>query len=276
MGRVSLKVLGASGQLHPIWHSLTDMPQDSHLEQAPVIGILAHSSLHFIITLLGLSRLGYASLLLSTRLASPAILRLLELAQCNAVLTTSHYHSVLTEVQAERDVVLHEMLEPEEYRGKDAPVFTRAYDPEHETKKQIVIIHSSGSTGLPKPIYLTNRSCIAAFSAHLDRRALMTQPLFHSFGFYETFRSIYSGKPMYYFNYSLPLTKQNLTSTIESVKPDLLFCVPYILKLLGESKEGISSLASIDLVMYGGSACPDDLGDALVKNGVNIVANYGA
>ncbi|KAF2023697.1 acetyl-CoA synthetase-like protein [Setomelanomma holmii] len=251
-------------------------PVNPQLDEAPVVGILAHSSLHFIITLLGLGRLGYASLLLSTRLASPALLRLLELAQCNAILTTSHYHAVLAEVQAERDVVLHEMLKLEEYRGVDAPVFKRTYDPEHETKKQIVIIHSSGSTGLPKPIYLTNRSCIAAFSTHLDRRALMTQPLFHSFGFYETFRSIYSGKPMYYFNYSLPLTKQNLTATIERVKPNLLFCVPYILKLLGESEEGICSLASIDLVMYGGSACPDDLGDTLVKHGVNIVANYGA
>lgn len=104
----------------------------------------------------------------------------------------------------------------------------------------------------------------------------MTQPLFHSFGFYETFRSIYSGKPMYYFNYSLPITSKNLTDAVEYVKPELLFCVPYILKLLGETEKGIQSLAAIDLVMYGGSACPDDLGDALVKSGVNLVANYGA
>ena len=104
----------------------------------------------------------------------------------------------------------------------------------------------------------------------------MTQPLFHSFGFYETFRSIYSGKPMYYYNYSLPITAKGLTETIEHVKPDLLFCVPYVLKLLGETEQGIQALASIDVVMYGGSACPDDLGDRLVKNGVNIVANYGA
>jgi acyl-CoA synthetase (AMP-forming)/AMP-acid ligase II len=250
--------------------------QDSRLEKAPVIGILANSSLHFIITLLGLSRLGYASLLLSTRLASPAILRLLELSECNAILTAPNFHAILAEVQIERDVTLFELLKPEEYYGVDAPVFTRIYNPEKENTKQIVIIHSSGSTGLPKPIYLTNRSCIAAFSTNLDRRALMTQPLFHSFGFYETFRSIYSGKPMYYFNYSLPLTKQNLIAAIERVKPDLMFCVPYILKLLGESEEGIRCLANIDLVMYGGSACPDNLGDLLVKNGVNLVANYGA
>jgi UDP-glucose 4-epimerase len=169
-----------------------------------------------------------------------------------------------------------ELLKHEEYYGVEAPSFDRAYNPYKETAKNIVIIHSSGSTGLPKPIYLTNRSCLAAFSTNLDRKALMTQPLFHSFGFYETFRSIYSGKPMYYFNYAFPLTKQNITATLEAVKPDLLFCVPYVLKLLGESKEGIEALARINLVMYGGSACPDDLGDMLVKNGVNLVANYGA
>lgn len=226
--------------------------------------------------MLGLSRLGYASLLLSTRLAAPALIRLLDIAECDTLLTTSHFHSVLEGVKSERSTAILELLKHEEYYGVDAPSFHRAYDPYKETSKNIVIIHSSGSTGLPKPIYLTNRSCIAAFSTNLDRKALMTQPLFHSFGFYETFRSIYSGKPMYYFNYAFPLTKQNITATLAAVKPDLLFCVPYVLKLLGESEDGIRSLAEIDLVMYGGSACPDDLGDMLVRNGVNLVANYGA
>ncbi|KAF1952583.1 acetyl-CoA synthetase-like protein [Byssothecium circinans] len=251
-------------------------PADSTLKQAPTIGILAHSSLHFVITLLAISRLGYATLLLSTRLASPAIIRLLELADCDTILTTNHYHAVLAEVHAQRNVTLYEMLQREDYFGIDAPVFTRQHDPEFENPKHAVIIHSSGSTGLPKPIYLTHRSCIAAFSTHLDRRAMMTQPLFHSFGFYETFRSIYSGKPMYYVNYAFPLTKHNLTTAAAYIKPEVLFCVPYVLKLFAESEEGIKCLAAINLVMYGGSACPDDLGHKLVDGGVNLVANYGA
>lgn len=104
----------------------------------------------------------------------------------------------------------------------------------------------------------------------------MTQPLFHSFGFYETFRAVYSGKPMFYVNYNFPLTAQNLLDTIEHVEPDLLLCVPYVLKLLASSDDGVRSLAKIDLILYGGSACPDDLGDRLVKAGVNICANFGA
>lgn len=81
---------------------------------------------------------------------------------------------------------------------------------------------------------------------------------------------------MYYVNYNLPLTKQNLLATLQHAQPDLLFCVPYVLKLLADSDEGIRAMASIDLIMYGGSACPDDLGDMLVRRGVNICANYGA
>lgn len=278
----------ANDSTPPIQHSndkLTDLKfisQDPNLPQAPVVGILAHSSLEFIITLLALSRLGYAALLLSTRLARPALVRLLDLTGCNVVLTTSHFHPLLSEAQAEHPVILLKMLQHEEYysvsEDSTAPSsgFIREYDAQKENTKHAVIIHSSGSTGLPKPIYLTHRSCLAAFSTHLDRRALMTQPLFHSFGFYETFRSIYSGKTMYYYNYALPVTSQNLISTIEHTKPELLFCVPYILKLLGDTDRGIHSLASMDLVMYGGSACPDDLGDSLVRQGVNLVANYGA
>jgi acyl-coenzyme A synthetase/AMP-(fatty) acid ligase len=229
-----------------------------------------------LITILGFSRLGYAVLLLSTRLASPAIQRLLDLAECNTVLTTETFRPVLGEIQKEEPLILLDLLTRADYLRQDAPVFSRSYESEKETHKTAVIIHSSGSTGLPKPIYITHRSCIGAFATNLDMRALITSPLFHSQAFYETFRSIYSGKPIYYCNYSLPLTKQNLVDMIEHVKPDLLHCVPYVLKLLSESEEGVKCLAKVRLVLFAGSACPDDLGDRLVKSGVNLVANYGA
>ena len=52
--------------------------------------------------------------------------------------------------------------------------------------------------------------------------------------------------------------------------------MPYALKLLSESDEGIELLRQLKIVMYGGSACPDTLGDLLVSNGVNLVGHYGA
>lgn len=155
-------------------------------------------------------------------------------------------------------------------------MFTRSYDQEKETHKVAVIIHSSGSTGLPKPIYLTNRSIIGSAAANMDMRAMICSPLFHSHGFYEIFRSIYSRKPLYLCNYALPVTQQSVMDMINVIKPEVYHCVPYVVKLLAETEEGIKSLAKVKMILFGGSSCPDDLGDRLTEAGVYMVGNYGA
>ncbi|KAF4986560.1 hypothetical protein FGRMN_10788 [Fusarium graminum] len=249
---------------------------DPALEKAPVIGILGQSGIHVVIQIIALNRLGYSSFLISTRLACPAITQLLSLSSCNIILTTPNFHPVLKEVQQNRQLDILPLLQNADLYGKDAPRFARQYNPEIESRKVAVIIHSSGSTGLPKPIYLTNSSCIGAFAVHMNMRAFLTSPLFHSHGFYETFRSIYSGKPIYYTNYGLPLTRETVIAQLRATKPEIFHCVPYVIKLLAESEEGIQVLNNTKQVLYAGSGCPDDLGDRLVERGVNLCGNYGA
>ena len=53
------------------------------------------------------------------------------------------------------------------------------------------------------------------------------------------------------------------------------YAVPYVLKLLAETDEGIECLAGFEAVSYAGAAVPDDLGDRLVERGVNLVSFYG-
>ncbi|KAI0424841.1 hypothetical protein F5Y09DRAFT_353016 [Xylaria sp. FL1042] len=249
---------------------------DPSLEKPPVVGILCQSGLHVVITIIALSRLGYTVFLISTRLASPALDRLIELTGCSTILTTPNFHATLAEIPEERRPNLLSTLSHSDYYRKDAPEFMRLYDAEYETKKIAVILHSSGSTGLPKPIWLSHRSCVGAFAVNMNMRSLLTSPLFHSHGFYEVFRSIYARKTIYLANYSLPLTRQNLLKMLEYVKPELFHCVPYVVKLLAESDAGIRALAKVSVVLFAGSSCPDDLGDLLVSRGVNLVANYGA
>ncbi|KAK5636711.1 hypothetical protein RRF57_012423 [Xylaria bambusicola] len=251
-------------------------PVDPSLEKPPVIGILCQSGLHVVITIIALSRLGYTVFLISTRLASPALDRLIELTECRAIITTPNFHAALTELPKERQPTVMPILSHSDYYRKDAPVFVRFYDAEYESKKVAIILHSSGSTGLPKPIWMSHKSCIGAFSVTMNMRSLLTSPLFHSHGFYEVFRAIYGRKTIYLANYSLPLTRQNLLEILGHVKPELFHCVPYVIKLLAESDAGIRALAKINVVVFTGSSCPDDLGDLLVSRGVNLVASYGA
>jgi hypothetical protein len=75
----------------------------------------------------------------------------------------------------------------------------------------------------------------------------------------------------------LPLTSANICRVIRNSPspPTQHFAVPYVLKLLGETEEGVKALASFEAVSFAGAAVPDDLGDRLVAAGVNLMSQYG-
>ncbi|CAD0107259.1 unnamed protein product [Aureobasidium uvarum] len=242
----------------------------------PAVRLAQHQTrLDMVVTLLGLLRLGYGALLLSTRLAAPAYVRLMSMVNCSTLISTDTFKSVLDDVQAEKPLTCLSLLLRSDYIGVKAPTFRRQYNPAQETKKIAVIIHSSGSTGFPKPIYLRHAQCLATFTQNFGMRAFLASPLFHSQGFYEMFRTIYSKKPLYLCNYTIPHTRQGLMAQLQYLKPEIFNCVPYLLKLLCETEEGINELAKVSLVMFAGSGCPEDVGDLLVSKGVNLVQNYG-
>lgn len=78
------------------------------------------------------------------------------------------------------------------------------------------------------------------------------------------------------FNANLPLSGTSLIEAMTAVKPESFHGVPYALKLLAETECGIKVLQECKLVLFGGSSCPDDLGDRLVEAGVYLVGHYGA
>jgi thioester reductase-like protein len=78
------------------------------------------------------------------------------------------------------------------------------------------------------------------------------------------------------YNATLPLTATLLLTTLkEHPEIQVLYAVPYALKLLAESEDGLRMMARLELVMFGGSSCPKPIGDKLVQNGVRLVSHYG-
>lgn len=56
----------------------------------------------------------------------------------------------------------------------------------------------------------------------------------------------------------LPLTSANICKVIRAspTRPTQHFAVPYVLKLLGETDEGVRTLADFDTVSFAGAAVP--------------------
>ena len=136
------------------------------------------------------------------------------------------------------------------------------------------IMHSSGSTGLPKCIYLTHVACIHNFWSGHPLECFITVPLYHMHGHSSLYRAMYRRKICYIYNAALPLTGTNLITALNAAPPQLLLTVPYGLKLLSESQSGIRALRNCQKVSYAGSICPDELRDYSSACGVQLVSAF--
>lgn len=201
----------------------------------------------------------------------------MKLADCSTIVATPQYKTVVSDMQKEIPITSLPRINSDDYRPTfNVRRFHRQCDAERESKKITWIIHSSGTTGFPKPIFITNFGALANWRKGLGFRSFTASPLFHSHALHEFGRAIYAKVPMFFANHQLPVTRQNLMASLRVAKPEMVCAVPYVLKLLAEREEGIAELAKAKIVMYGGSACPDPLGDELVSKGVNLAGNYGA
>jgi acyl-CoA synthetase (AMP-forming)/AMP-acid ligase II len=262
------------------YKTLMPQRQDSS-DPEVVVGLLGPSNFEYFISILALTKLGHTVLFLSTRISIAAYTSLLETTGAKHLLVDSSFRETAAQLNETcKSVEVHDITDAKSYNFPtvDEGIDTRLcqhLQPELETKKISWIIHSSGSTGLPKPIYQTHNAALNNYASNLNLRGFITLPLYHAHGISSVFRSIHAKKQIYVYSASLPLTHQNLLKIMQKYQFDIFYGVPYALKLLGESSEGIAALAKQKVVMFGGSACPDALGDKLVEHGVNLISHYG-
>ena len=242
-----------------------------------IVGLLGRSDLEYLVTLLALSRLCYTVLLLSPRLTLDAYLSLINETNCNDLVHSWEYTAKVDEIKHGSSLRSWNILSQDDL--KKHPLRRNTYSGEsrepYQGQKTAFILHSSGSTGLPKCIHLTHAACLHNFSLGYSLQCLLTLPLYHMHGHSSLFRAMYNRKTCFMYNASLPLTTNNLVAAISLVRPELLLTVPYGLKLLSESQVGIDSLRSCKVVSFAGSACPDELGHRLAARDIRLASTYG-
>ncbi|KAK8196824.1 hypothetical protein IWZ00DRAFT_183202 [Phyllosticta capitalensis] len=253
-------------------------PQNSRSDQSEVVAMIGPSNLDYVISLLALSRMGFTVLFLSTRLHTEAYVSLLQKTNCTKIVASDKFSPVIDSIQSVYPLRKFPLLDRSLYtkRNPTESRFQRSTELVKEEDCIAFIVHSSGSTGLPKPIFQTHRSCLSNYALGSGMRAFVTLPLFHNHGLATTFRGIVANKRTVLYNAELPLTNANLVTAMELADPESFNGVPFALKVLSESEEGISALRKCKLVLFGGSSCPDELGDKLVNAGVYLVGHYGA
>ncbi|OMP85286.1 L-aminoadipate-semialdehyde dehydrogenase large subunit [Diplodia seriata] len=259
------------------------------------VALVGVSSLDYYITFLALQRLGLSTMFISPRLADQGFTHLLTSTHCTAVIASGPSQADMSRIRSLSSpsltfalIPLHPITtSPSPSALPPKPLPPCIPDPAHP---QRFIIHSGGTTGLPKPVPLVARSWLAqaaAIAARMPRAAtLSTLPLFHSFGLATLLRCLAAGSPLALLSAARPVTAGAVLDALDATDAGALVTVPYVLKFLGEANDegeggkgagGVfERLARLQQVVAAGSAVPDALGDALVVGaGVRLFHLYG-
>jgi acyl-CoA synthetase (AMP-forming)/AMP-acid ligase II len=138
----------------------------SSAEKEKVVALLGPSNLDYLISVLALTKSGFTVLFLSTRLSDAAYLSLLESTQCRDLIIHESFSTTAERLRKTMpDLSAHPIVQPASYafqtQESDQDTCLDFYlDLELEAQKICWIIHSSGSTGLPKPILQTHRAAL--------------------------------------------------------------------------------------------------------------------
>ncbi|KAL4800793.1 hypothetical protein BDV19DRAFT_375466 [Aspergillus venezuelensis] len=250
-------------------------------EEGRVVALLTLSDMNMVVTFFALSRMGYTVMMLSPRLSAAACVALIDTAGCDTIMygQTSSIRWTLGEILRLKVVQFRPIIQrPSERESKEGPallVLHRSRNREAHRDRTALILHSSGSTGMPKPLFLSHRAIMTHPLRGPGLTSFNTLPWYHLHGLSTAFQAMYMRKVAYLWDASLPLTTTSVVAALQVAKPESVHGVAYLLQLLVDSADGLDALRSCELVTYGGAPCPDDLGDRLVAEGVRFGGMFG-
>ncbi|KAG7093526.1 putative NRPS-like protein biosynthetic cluster, variant 2 [Marasmius oreades] len=260
--------------------------RESTIPPPQTIACLVTSAIDETLLEFALCKLGLTPLLLSVNNSVPAVAHLCKLTKSAHLIFSPKFTEEAKEVQSslategyELEIIEDKRFPlwgPEGIASATVKAFQAPLTPEQEANRPAVVLHSSGSTGFPKPCYITHYGLIANVAINQNKIGFSTLPVFHGYGHFALFRCIYPGRPITLFPPHLPLTSANICA-IHKVSPPArqCFAVPYVIKLLGETEDGIRTLSTFDVVSFAGAPLPEDLGDRLTAAGINLLSIYG-
>ncbi|KAH7890585.1 acetyl-CoA synthetase-like protein [Phlebopus sp. FC_14] len=254
----------------------------------------------------GMNLAGFIPFPVSPRNSSAAVADMMRKTDCSRILTLHHVHQSLI------DGVRREMLGIELYieeiptlahafpklgcelesdTFEPYPVFSSRPNPDDTA----VYLHSSGSTGFPKPIAITyamqiNWMCQARNLDYykapvLPRVGVMSLPPFHAYGMaHQLYIPLGRVGPAVIYPprtttdpHAAPVipTGDNVLNCLKRTKCGLLMAVPAFIEQWSTSSDALEELRKLDFLIYGGGFLPMKIGHAMWSAGVSIAAGYG-
>ncbi|KAG1835183.1 putative aminoadipate reductase [Suillus variegatus] len=274
-----------------------------------VVALIANSdTLLYQTVFMGIIFAGLVPFPMSPRNSVPAVTNMMQKTGCCRLITTRHSLASLidgveaslvsaTQLQIDEIPTL-EHLYPSFVSGtpNEAVVPYSSLASPSSWNDVLFYLHSSGSTGFPKPIPVTNLTathwCITPSIFDLInfptpiRICAASLPSFHTLGVYfqlvtpiASLSSVSIYPPTSFLDpLAAPVlpNSQNILDTILETKSNALIVVPAFLEQWASSPSAVDVLKNLEYVAYGGGPLAPKTGNALADAGVKLSSGYGA
>ncbi|EFQ35094.1 male sterility protein [Colletotrichum graminicola] len=260
--------------------------------QQPTVALLGTgTSIDYLVTQIALNSLHIRVLLLSNKNSPATRDHLLQVCNAVAIVVDKANGASLGEGEACRlSIVDLASLADLRESSQKAPKDKIAFETTDEWNLQSMIIHSSGSTGMPKPIIHTNRSlCQIArmyrlLPEYFIENWYLCFPLFHIAGLSIVLSGIPTGLPTSLPPANWPPAPSSILSAWKALEEigypaDCLHCAPSVIEDLYEyislTTKDFTPLTRLKVLQPGGAPLSPAMLKKLQALGVNVKTTYG-
>ncbi|KAI9030909.1 hypothetical protein CLU79DRAFT_361249 [Phycomyces nitens] len=269
-----------------------------HLYGINSVGFICDHSVFYLIAQLAIMKLGILFVALSPRNSADATTSLLKATDARCIITSHKYSRVAYKATTQLSnckVLVHQTVDIENISKQEPEKSKRLserFKPISDREAIVMVLHSSGTTGFPKPIRLSNRYILTNIQ-HLDDSIQDTNPnmiydssdillpcipLFHAYGQAMVFSTILHGASVVFLN-QLPPSMPDVKSALLSNKATFMMAPPLVIEqLLAHLQEenDFSVLQRLKLILCGGAPIREETGPFLESKNIVIRNHYGS
>ena len=238
---------------------------DNGVRSKSLIAILANNSLEYVITVFSLWKVGASPVPINTRLNEVEINHIVKSSGCSILIVDNNYSEAISGFKTIEMQIKYEGTE---------------YTDKHEISgdDNAVIIHTSGSSGFPKGVMITNNNLYQSYLSTTDAFNfsnkdvfLASLPFYHIGGFAIISRALLSGGVLVT---PKSLKQNDIVAAMAKFNPSVISLVPTMLqRIIGD---GVNPNTNLRLLFLGGGPSSDDLIHSSLDKGWPIVKVYGS
>ncbi|KAL4739539.1 acetyl-CoA synthetase-like protein [Aspergillus similis] len=262
----------------------------------PTIAYIGLDDPRYVLFLMGAIKAGYKALFISPRNSIEAQVHLFNTTDCDILYHEETLASIVKPWVAGRSGMRSIVIPPWDkwVTTTVAPFpYTKTFD--EAEWDPFVVLHTSGSTGLPKPVIIPQGSLalndlhryVPKYKGNLpwlptwgnfdNPRYLCTCPLFHTAGIAPTVLSgFYYNTPVIFRDPLVPLTGDNVVEWLQNSNATYTVLPPAILEQMSRSQIALDELKRLQVVAFGGGPIAPAAAASLLKNEVKLVNAIGA